>query len=150
APAEHLAWCRRLAAEGYRPAALSLAEIAPVAGARADRRLVAASVWHRPAGAEAERMALARRRANLAAALRYLTQEEPAGEGPAWSPLVHTPTPDARSYLVARLGPLGVEATTLARRLKVEKDTSARRALILALGEYDAVRLPPEARAELT
>src|SRR5262249_24974831 len=138
APAEHLAWCRRLAAEGYRPAALSLAEVAPVAGRVPVRRLVAASVSHRPARAATEPVALARRGATVAAALLSLAREAPAAEAPGWSLLRHTPPPDARSYLLAGLGALGVAPATLARRLKVEEDTSARRALILALGEYDA------------
>jgi formylglycine-generating enzyme required for sulfatase activity len=50
--------------------------------------------------------------------------------------LEHSTDPSLRSYLVNRLGPLGVEPAFLVAKLDQESDVSIRRALILALGEY--------------
>src|SRR5947209_3621385 len=105
---------------------------------------MAASVWQRPVVAEKDRVALARRQANAAAALLRLDDAEPA-----WRLLRHTSQPDARSYLVRDLAPLGADAPAVVRRLEQEQDLSARRALILALGEYAAEQLPPNLRARL-
>jgi hypothetical protein len=52
--------------------------------------------------------------------------------------------PTARSFLIERLADFGVDPGVLAKRLVEEKDTSARLALILALGSY-----PPERSPEL-
>jgi formylglycine-generating enzyme required for sulfatase activity len=54
-----------------------------------------------------------------------------------------------RSYLIARLGPGGVEARALLDLLAREKEVSVRRALLLALGEYDANLFPPGQREPL-
>jgi formylglycine-generating enzyme required for sulfatase activity len=87
---------------------------------------------------------LARRQANAAAALVRLGQ--PAR---AWPVLRHSPDPRSRSYLVHRLAPLGVDARVVAGQLAAETDVSARRALILSLGEYTAEQLPPQERQPL-
>src|SRR5690606_16959448 len=93
--------------------------------------------WHRPTVDEAERLAVDRRRGVAAALLWRL------GEGEAaWPLLRHSPRPDARSHLLARLAWAGVPAEEVVRRLEVEPDVSARRALILALGDYGAEQLP--------
>jgi formylglycine-generating enzyme required for sulfatase activity len=134
-PAEHRARFRRLAEQGYRPAALSVAEI--VGG----QPPVTASAWHRPVVPEAERAALARRQANAAIAQFHLGQTERP-----WPLLRHTRRPDARSWLIGRLGPFGVDAGALVRRLEAETDASTRRALILALGEYTAEQVPADLR----
>jgi formylglycine-generating enzyme required for sulfatase activity len=134
-PAEHRARWRKLAEQGYRPAALSVAEI--VAG----QPLVAASTWHRPVIPEADRAALARRQANAAIALFHLGQTDRP-----WPLLRHTSQPDARSWLISRLGPFGVDARSVVRRLEVETDGTIRRALILALGEYEADKVPAPLR----
>jgi formylglycine-generating enzyme required for sulfatase activity/tetratricopeptide (TPR) repeat protein/tRNA A-37 threonylcarbamoyl transferase component Bud32 len=136
-PAAHLARCRRLAAAGYRPAALAVAETT------VGQPLVTASAWHRPVVGEAERVALARRQANAAVALLHLGRPERV-----WPLLRHSPYPDLRTYLIHRLGPLGVEARLLVERLEVE-EVSARRALILALGEYTGEQLPAPLRRRL-
>jgi formylglycine-generating enzyme required for sulfatase activity len=98
------------------------------------------------AGADAEaRLALARRQAN-AAALAALGRWEKVG------PLLrHSPDPTRRSYLIERLGPWGVEARAVVERLSPERepDVSARRALLLALGEFDRERLTPAERESL-
>ncbi len=93
---------------------------------------------------ETERNSLARQQASAAAALLLLGDAKAA-----WPVLRHTPAPDARSHLVRDLSPRGVEATVLAKRLDEETDASARRALILALGEYTPEQLPAELRSAL-
>jgi formylglycine-generating enzyme required for sulfatase activity len=136
--AEHLKRCRQLAAQGYRPVGLSVSEVAAGAGP------VTASVWQRPVVPEAARVALARRQANAAVALVQLGRPERV-----WPLLRHSPYPDLRSYLVQRLGPLGVAPRLLVERLETETDVSARRALILALGELTPEQLPARLRARL-
>ena len=123
--AEHLGRCRELAAEGYRPAALS------VAVAAEGRPPVTASMWQRPVVPEADRGTLAKRQATAAAALLLLGDDKDV-----WPLYRFSPDPTRRSYLLALAAPLGVEARRIATRLENESDVSARRALILALGEY--------------
>ena len=79
----------------------------------------------------------ARRKATIAAALAALGRG-----GEIWPFLVHTPDPTLRSYLIERLGTSGLDPAVLKSRLDVEQDTSARRALILALGGFPPDRLP--------
>jgi serine/threonine protein kinase len=137
-PAEQQARARQLAAQGYRPLSLSIVQTRP------DLPPVTASVWEAPLTAPAERDDLARRRANAAAVLLHLGRP-----GRAWPLLEHTPSPDVRSHLVHRLGPLGVDPRLLIGRLRRETDNSIRRALILSLGEYTAEQLPRELRRDL-
>jgi formylglycine-generating enzyme required for sulfatase activity len=132
APAAHLRQARALAARDFRPVAVGVAVLRPGAPA------VTASVWHRPPVPEAERDALARRQARAAVALLRL------GEGDAvWPLLRHAPDPRLRSFLVHDLAPLGADPRLLVKRLGVEQDVSARRALLLALGGFAA---PPGGR----
>jgi formylglycine-generating enzyme required for sulfatase activity len=98
-----------------------------------------------PPGAKAAaREALARGQANAGLALLKLGEA-----GPAWPLLRHGAYPEARSRLIALMGPGGVEVTALAERLLAEKDTSTRRALILALGELTAEQVPADLRRRL-
>jgi formylglycine-generating enzyme required for sulfatase activity len=53
-----------------------------------------------------------------------------------WPLLKHSPDPRLRSYLIHRLGPLGVEARALFKRLDDDPDVSVRRGLVLSLGKY--------------
>jgi hypothetical protein len=71
----------------------------------------------------------AKRRANVAASLVALGRPEKV-----WPLLIHSSDPTVRSYLIERLGTSGVSVNTLKQRLDQEKDTSARRALVLVLG----------------
>jgi len=99
------------------------------------------------AGADGEaRLALARRQANAAVALAALGRWEKV------APLLrHAPDPTVRSYLIDRLGPGGVEARAVIDRLSPKRvpNVSARRALLLALGEFDQDRMPPAEREAL-
>src|SRR5262249_19225253 len=70
APQQHLARCRELTAQGYRPVALSLGTVVGEQGA------VAASVWHGPALPEAEKDGLAKWQGVAAATLLAQGQAE--------------------------------------------------------------------------
>jgi formylglycine-generating enzyme required for sulfatase activity len=105
--------------------------------------------------------ARAQRRARAAVALIRLGHAEQA-----WGLLVHSTDPSARSYLVNWLRPLGADPRTLTAKLsgmgtaeavsagehsRVEdiffhEQTSTRRALILALGQFDLESLPTAER----
>jgi formylglycine-generating enzyme required for sulfatase activity len=94
----------------------------------------------------AARVALARRQANAAVTLAALGRGEKV-----WPLLRHTPDPTLRSYLIDRLGPGRVEVRALIDRLSRarEPDVSARRAVLLALGEFDQNQLLPAEREAL-
>lgn len=78
---------------------------------------------------------LSKRKAVVGAALVAL------GKGEAvWPLLVHTHDPTLRSYLIERLGTMGVDPSILYAQLQRERDVSVRRALILALGGIKADR----------
>jgi formylglycine-generating enzyme required for sulfatase activity len=136
-PAAHREECRRLSAEGFRPMSVAVAEVAP------GRRL-AASVWHRPRLEETDLDALLRGRARLAAALLRLGRPEFA-----WRLLRHTPDPGLRSWLIHRLQPLQTPVPLLAARLSDEPDVTARRGLLLVLGEYPREQAPPGLRDQV-
>jgi formylglycine-generating enzyme required for sulfatase activity len=53
-----------------------------------------------------------------------------------WWLFIHTPDPSTRSYLIHELARANVNPSLIIRRLDNEKDVSARRALILSLGEF--------------
>jgi formylglycine-generating enzyme required for sulfatase activity len=91
-----------------------------------------------PQAAAPTRAILAGRQANAAVALAAMRRWEKV-----WPLLRHTPEPTLRSYLFDRLGPGGVGASALIDRLNPdrEQDVSARRALLLAMGEFDAYQL---------
>jgi formylglycine-generating enzyme required for sulfatase activity len=96
----------------------------PILSGEIDRKLPA----DLPSSDE-RREKLARRQANAAVALLRLNQ--PAK---VWPLLKHSPDPRVRSYLIHRLGPMGVDAAVLVKRLEEEPDVTIRRALILSLG----------------
>ena len=85
----------------------------------------------------------ARRTSRWAMALLRLGISEPV-----WPLLRHRADPGLRSDLIHNLAGFGIEARTIVDRLEFETDTSARRSLVLALGEFpdsaigSGVRLP--------
>ena len=87
---------------------------------------------------------LAKQQANAAVVL--LRMNQPAK---VWPLLKHSPDPSARSYLIHRMGPLGVDAKIIIKRLEVEPDITIRRALVLSLGEFDDNAVPLEDRTAL-
>jgi formylglycine-generating enzyme required for sulfatase activity len=138
---------RELAAQGYRPAALSVAASGPLAGPFSSKPAsepLAATVWHRPLVPDEAKERLARRKASAAVALLRLGQAERV-----WPLLRHQPDPRLRSYLIHRFSPLGADAVSLRKRLQEEPEVSARRALLLCLGEFGQEQLPPAQREEL-
>lgn len=105
----------------------------PEAIIRLDARLTQNAGATRPGGADADM----KRRANVAIALLKMGRD-----AQVWPLLAHSPDPTLRSYLIERFAPAGVSPRVLFDRLNSEPTVSARRALILALGGYDAERLP--------
>jgi serine/threonine protein kinase/formylglycine-generating enzyme required for sulfatase activity len=83
--------------------------------------------------------AVARRQASAAAALAAAGRWDRV-----WPLLRHAPDPTVRSYLIERLAAGGAEARAVIDRLEPgrEPDVSARRALLLALGDFGEDRLP--------
>ena len=67
-----------------------------------------------------------------------------------WPLLVQTDEPSLRTELTHDLFRYHIPATEIAARLKLETDVSARRALILALGEYPAEGIDGTERQSLT
>jgi formylglycine-generating enzyme required for sulfatase activity len=84
-----------------------------------------------------------KRQANAAVALIRMGRREKS-----WALMKHSPDPSLRSYLVHRLGPLGLDAGLLLRSLESETEVSIRRALILSLGEYEESRISTAERKD--
>jgi serine/threonine protein kinase/formylglycine-generating enzyme required for sulfatase activity len=84
---------------------------------------------------------LAKRQANAAVALLRLNWA-----ARVWQLLKHSENPLVRSYLVHRLGPMGIEAGTIIKRLHEESDVTICRALILSLGEMRSEVWRPDER----
>jgi hypothetical protein len=113
------------------------AEGLPVLLGEIDRKL--------PADAKEEaKEKLAKRQANAALALLKLDRPDQA-----WAVLKHSPNPRARSYLIHRLYPFGVESVALIKRLDEEADVTIRRALLQSLGEFSEQAITPEDRMTL-
>ena len=87
---------------------------------------------------------LAKRQANAAAALLRMGRPEKV-----WPLLKHSPDPRVRSYLIHRLAPLGADAGAIIKRLGEEQEVSARRALLLSLGEFGPEQLSAADREAL-
>ena len=81
--------------------------------------------------------ALARRQGQIATALVRLGRADRA-----WPLLKYADDPSARTELIHDLFKFRVEPGEVIARLKVEPEVSARRALVLALGEYPADQVP--------
>jgi formylglycine-generating enzyme required for sulfatase activity len=67
-----------------------------------------------------------------------------------WPLLRHSPDPSRRTYLIHRWGRMSADPSVIIRRLEVERDVSARRALILSLGEFTGEQLRSAQRQPLT
>jgi hypothetical protein len=96
-----------------------------------DKPPASASAWHRPFVAEDAKEILAQRQAQAAITLLRLGQADGI-----WPLLKYSPDPRLRTRLLHLFGPLGVEPEALLRRLDEASDVSARRALVLGLGEF--------------
>ncbi|MHB8973099.1 MAG: bifunctional serine/threonine-protein kinase/formylglycine-generating enzyme family protein [Pirellulaceae bacterium] len=134
APPNHRKQARTLVELDYRPSSLSVMWD-PSAG-----QCLAASTWYRPAVAEAQRNQWSRQRSNAAVAELQL-YASPA----VWTLLRADADPCVRTYLIQHLCELGVDPLVLFRRIAAEPDASARRALVLALAEFEPSRVPTTA-----
>jgi formylglycine-generating enzyme required for sulfatase activity len=143
-PSEQLRRWHELAAQGYRPVALSVAAFASSRERPRPGDRVTAAVWHRIAIPEEVKDRLAKRQANAAVALLRLGQAEDV-----WPLLRHRPDPSLRTYLIHRFAPLGASPRDLVRRLTEEREVSPRRALLLSLGEFADQQLPQAERDAL-
>jgi serine/threonine protein kinase/formylglycine-generating enzyme required for sulfatase activity len=121
---------RRTITELYR----GFAEGQKDALTRLEERLLAAD---KHGGPGAKRVDLARRKANVAAALVALGRSDKV-----WPLLIHSDDPTVRSCLIERLASAEVDPRILLDRLDKEPDVSARRALLLALGGFPTEQLP--------
>jgi formylglycine-generating enzyme required for sulfatase activity/tRNA A-37 threonylcarbamoyl transferase component Bud32 len=96
--------------------------------------------------ADAVIVARAKRRGHAAAVLVAL------GEGEAARPVFVFPAdgdPTARSHLLARLAGIGADPLSLIRRFDAEDDVSARRAVLVALGDFPPEVVPAAEREAL-
>jgi formylglycine-generating enzyme required for sulfatase activity/tRNA A-37 threonylcarbamoyl transferase component Bud32 len=135
-PAAHRVRCHELAAQGYRPVAVTVAVLRG--------KLVSGSVWQLPVVPDAAKEALAKRQAQAGVALLQLQQGQKV-----WPLFTHSPDPRRRSYLIHRLAPLATEPRMLIHQLYQEREPSRRRALVLSLGSFEAERVAAADRAEL-
>jgi formylglycine-generating enzyme required for sulfatase activity len=83
--------------------------------------------------------ARAKRRGHAAAVLFALGEADPA-----WALLAFPKDgdPTARSYLTQRLATIGANPSALVQRFGAETDVSARRAILIALGDFPADQVP--------
>lgn len=123
--------CQELASRNFRPTSIS------VCFEGSGMPYAAAMVWQAPAIPETEKDALAKRQAQAAVILFQLGKSQPV-----WDLLQHRPDPRLRAYLMHRLSQLHSYPRILAARVETESDVSAKRALILCLGEYFSDALP--------
>ena len=87
------------------------------------------------------RDSLAKQQAEAAVALLRLGQANSV-----WPLLRHSSDPSLRTYLIHALGRVGANPAVIIRRLDAERDVSARRALILSLGEFTGEQLSTSLR----
>jgi eukaryotic-like serine/threonine-protein kinase len=165
-PTAALERAQKLASQGYRMVALSVARTSPHGPP------MTASVWHRPVIAEETRDRLAARQARAAVTLIRM------GQARQIMPLLrHSADPRLRSFIVNWLHPLGADPKLIAAELDrlgnvghgsrpaagesrpipanqmdailFHPETSMRRALVLALGTYGTQGLSASERQPL-
>ncbi|MEI7855812.1 MAG: SUMF1/EgtB/PvdO family nonheme iron enzyme, partial [Planctomycetota bacterium] len=85
-----------------------------------------------------------KRKANAVVALAKLKQPETI-----WPLLKHTSTPQRRSYLIEKLALHNLDYKVILKQLKIEKDSSIRRALIQTLGNFDLGQISLEERISI-
>jgi len=97
---------------------------------------------HLPESAdENQKEALAKRQTNAAVTLLKFGAPDDV-----WPLFKFTPDPRVRSYVTHWVGPLGVDPLSFVQRLDVEPDVTARRALVLTLGQFSEAQLPASQR----
>ncbi|HEV3255715.1 MAG TPA: SUMF1/EgtB/PvdO family nonheme iron enzyme [Gemmataceae bacterium] len=119
----------------------SYAADVPEAYARLEKQLADASA---PEALAEKQLEQTKKQANIGVGLLLMDRGHKV-----WPLLKHSRDPTLRSFLMERLGPGGVDARMLLKRLEDEKETSIRRALLLSLGGFGPDRLPPAERQNL-
>lgn len=79
---------------------------------------------------------LAKKQANIGLALAVMGRSEKV-----WPLLKHSPDPTLRSFLIDRMGLVGIDHKVLIAQLESQRDVSIKRAILLSLGEYGLDRL---------
>ncbi|MBI3411971.1 MAG: SUMF1/EgtB/PvdO family nonheme iron enzyme [Planctomycetes bacterium] len=97
-----------------------------------------------PGPTDEDKEILGKRQANAAVALLKMKRADKV-----WKLLKHSPDPRVRSYLIHLLGPLKTHSRMILERLRVEKEVSSQRALLLSLGEFTENDLGPAERNSL-
>ena len=171
-PAAHLRKCRDMIAQSYRPISWSASQTAT------GGPLVTASLWHRPVISEETKDRLAERQARAAVALVRMNKAEevwpllqhsadprlrsfivnwlyPLGADPKLiaAELVRldsSPRPAERGEGGRRTGEGSSAPTTAMDAVLLDRETSRRRAVMLALGTYDREKISPGERESLT
>ncbi len=87
---------------------------------------------------------LNRRRANAFVTLARLGEVDNL-----WRQLRHSSDPTVRSWLIHSFASLRMNPDLIIERIKQEQDDSVRRALLLALGEYESRSLPQDSQERL-
>ncbi len=124
-----------LVADGFRPFAIAVGGNS-LESATEFGDLTSFMLLHRPRMPDNLKEELALRQVNAAVALLRMNAPHKV-----WPMFKHEPDPRVRSYLIHRLTGLKADAAMIARQLNVESDTSCRRALILAVGEFANAQL---------
>ena len=91
-----------------------------------------------------ERETVAKRTANAAVGLLHLGQADRI-----WPLMRNGPDPTVRSHLIRRIASTEVNPHLLFTRLREDQEVSVRRALLLALGDYESDRFTPNERSPL-
>lgn len=100
-----------------------------------NRALIESSTSTDVPSSDERRELSAKQQVNAAVALLRLNRPDEVWNRLKFAPDVNS-DPRVRSYLIHGLSELGVDATTVLAQLTIETDISARRALILSLGEF--------------
>ncbi|MEM9588011.1 MAG: SUMF1/EgtB/PvdO family nonheme iron enzyme, partial [Planctomycetota bacterium] len=84
------------------------------------------------------------RRKGIAASLLHRLGEPEL----TWKEFQHQSHPDARSYMIHRIGALGGDMAVLLTRFAREPDPSVRRGILHAIAQYEPTSLPPDLLAK--
>lgn len=147
-PPEHLAECRKLIAEGFRMAAISVSPpVIDVQGQPVpddEATPVVVSIWQRPLIEDVDAIRLAQHQANAALAVWHL---DPQRDNPP--AIREVADPQFGTEWIARCAAMKIPPRMLIERLSQETDPLPRQRILLALGGYDTATLPSATRQSL-
>ncbi len=121
---EHLKRCQQLAAQGFRPTALSLV--------KAGGETIGASVWQRPMVSQDALEEIAIRHANAGVAAFQLGSPQEL-----WPLLDRRPDPRVRTRVIHTIAPARCEPVLLVERIFVRLDDAQKFAILQMLGELE-------------